>query len=63
MLVTENDVEPATAVGLQRHAAVVHERCFGDRGVTKETPSPPSNGGEGRGEEVRCVWMPLSSVL
>src|SRR5438046_10349203 len=29
----------------------------------KETPSPPSDGGEGRGEEVRCVRMPLSSVL
>src|SRR5438128_152084 len=28
---------------------------------TEETPSPPSDGGEGRGEEGR--WMPLSSVL
>jgi hypothetical protein len=26
-------------------------------------PSPPSDGGEGWGEEVRCYWFPLSSVL
>ena len=32
-------------------------------GGTEETPSPPSDGGEGRGEEGRCVRMPLSSVL
>ena len=28
-----------------------------------ETPSPPSDGGEGRGEEGRCMRMPLCSVL
>src|SRR5258708_12837945 len=27
------------------------------------SPSPPSDGGEGRGEEVRFYWFPLSSVL
>src|SRR5687768_9728465 len=30
-------------------------------GRNQETPSPPSDGGEGRGEEE--PWMPLSSVL
>jgi hypothetical protein len=29
--------------------------------ATEETPSPPSDAGEGRGEEEH--WMPLSSVL
>ena len=27
------------------------------------SPSPPSDGGEGWGEEVRFYWFPLSSVL
>src|SRR5207245_5414494 len=27
------------------------------------SPSPPSDGGEGRGEEARFYWFPLSSVL
>src|SRR5881397_862335 len=31
--------------------------------ATKLTPSPPSDGGEGRGEEGHCVRMPRSSVL
>src|SRR5437016_13584933 len=35
----------------------------GRRWRGEETPSPASNGGEGRGEEGRCVKMPLSSVL
>src|SRR5437016_13818392 len=35
----------------------------GRRWRGEETPSPPSDGGEGRGEEGRCVRLPLSSVL
>ena len=27
------------------------------------SPSPPSDGGEGWGEEARFYWFPLSSVL
>src|SRR3989442_11293083 len=30
---------------------------------SQQTPSPPSDGGEGRGEEGRCVRIHLSSVL
>src|SRR5438093_11800130 len=30
---------------------------------SEEAPSPPSDGGEGRGEEGRWVRMPRSSVL
>src|SRR5437773_9586571 len=33
----------------------------GDAG--SETPSPPLDGGEGRGEEGSCVMVPLASVL
>ena len=32
-------------------------------GATGETPSPPSDGGEGRGEEGRCVRLLLYSVM
>src|SRR5206468_4207956 len=35
----------------------------GSTAVSKESPSPPSNGGEGWGEEERFVRLPLSSVL
>src|SRR5712692_9786004 len=41
----------------------------GGRGETRAasssaiSPSPPSDGGEGWGEEVRFYWFPLSSVL
>src|SRR5258708_18061013 len=31
--------------------------------AASSSPSPPSDGGEGRGEEVRFYWFPLSSVL
>src|SRR2546422_1792896 len=40
-----------------------------DQGATRAassssiSPSPPSDGGEGWGEEVRFYWFPLSSVL
>src|SRR5881394_3349144 len=33
------------------------------RATNQGTPSPPSDGGEGRGEEGRSVRTPLSSVL
>src|SRR5713226_6963318 len=32
-------------------------------GLHQAPPSPPSDGGEGWGEEVRFYWFPLSSVL
>jgi len=38
----------------------------GKRGAASSSwisPSPPSDGGEGWGEEVRFYWLPLSSVL
>src|SRR6266511_2764866 len=39
------------------------QRSQRGQGATEEPPSPPLDGGEGRGEEGHCVTMPLSSVL
>src|SRR5437879_9848784 len=37
-----------------------HSRAASSSSIS---PSPPSDGGEGWGEEVRFYWFPLSSVL
>src|SRR6266849_11208856 len=41
----------------------VIEKMEGAASRSSISPSPPSDGGEGRGEEVHLYWFPLSSVL
>src|SRR5256712_8334251 len=49
---------PATPTGAINPSA--HPRAASSSWIS---PSPPADGGEGWGEEVRFYWFPLSSVL
>ncbi len=58
--------EPTEVILKQRPAQALRRQLAAERRAASSssiTPSPPSDGGEGRGEEVRFYWLPLLGPL